>query len=102
MNQSEEYKRAKAKASDILVKRGLMYNYTQMFGDDTINRMCGGIRSLPYERLDNFPSLLNTIETPAYPHSCSERYWFVNGKKFNLVVYDCGNGWYQLVRKIRR
>ena len=99
MKQSEEYKKVKAKAQDILVRRGLMFNYTQMFGDDTIKRLCGGIRSLPYEPIAN----LNILgSSNAYPHAHPERYWFVNGKQHNLVVYDCGNGWYQLVKRIRR
>lgn len=76
----------KKKVKDILVGVGLMYDRSRMFTDRAVIRRCGGLRKEYAKRVSKY--------------GC--RAWKFFGKKADLVVWDCGNGWYQQVKLIPR
>lgn len=62
-----------------------MRNKSNMFGDETVVKLCGGLRKQHFEHAKEY----------------GIRCWKAFGKRFDLIVFDCGNGWYQLVKKIK-
>jgi hypothetical protein len=70
----------------ILLSVGFMYNRSRMFTDVAVKRRCGGLRRRYAKRVLKY----------------GDRAWKFYGKKADLVVWDCGNGWYQQIRLIPR
>lgn len=83
---SKEYKTAERGAKAILIDVGLMYNTSRQVQESTIIRKIGGLKKRYFDR------------TPKY----GERAWKAVGKKKTLILWDCGNGWYQIVKEVKK
>jgi len=63
---------------DILIGIGLMYDNSRMIDDDDIYELIG---EWSFERFPKF----------------GERAWKAIGDKKTLILWDCGNHWYQII-----
>lgn len=75
-------------AKDILISCGLMHDESDMINDEAVEKLCGGLRTRYYDRMAS--------------EGYGDRAWRANGKNYDLILWDCGNGWYQVVRKLGR
>ena len=57
----------------------------KMIRDEEINKIIGGRATKYYERAGGY--------------GYGERSWKAIGKKKTLIIWDCGNGWYHIVRE---
>jgi len=80
---SKQYR--KAEAEHILIAVGLMYDKSKMLSGDRIVHLVGGMKKTGF------------IHAPKY----GKRAWKVIGRKKTLIVWDCGNDWYQIVRELK-
>jgi hypothetical protein len=69
----------KKEAENLLIKSGLMYDRSEQIDDEEIEKRVGGKTKEHYEHVPKF----------------GDRAWKVYGKKRNMIVWDCGNGWFQ-------
>jgi len=83
---TDDKKSAEQSAKDILLKVGLMYNRSRMFTDRGVIRRTGGLTKEHYSRAIKY----------------GDRAWKAHGKKCDLILWDCGNGWYQEVKRIEK
>ncbi len=68
---------------DILVNLGLMFDHSEMIDDGQVKELIGGLKTEYYERAPEF----------------GNRAHRAIGHKKTLVLWDCGNGWYQIVKE---
>ena len=68
-------------ARDILIKCGLMFDYSEMFSEDEIIKLIGGLKEKYFVNVRRF----------------GERAHAIIGKKKTLILWDCGNGQYQII-----
>ena len=66
---------------NILIDLGLMYNDSKMIDDEEVDKIIGGLKAECYERALGF----------------GNRAYKAVGNKRTLILWDCGNGWYQII-----
>ena len=66
---------------DIMVDLGLMHDHSEMIDDEEVKELIGGLKTEYYERAPEF----------------GNRAHKAIGNKKTLILWDCGNGWYQIV-----
>jgi len=71
----------KTYVEDIMIEVGLMHDHSEMITDDDVWGLIGGLKTEYYESAPEF----------------GERAYKAIGNKKTLILWDCGNGWYQII-----
>jgi hypothetical protein len=83
----------KKSATDILLEVGLLYDRSKLILDETAIKLAGGFRK-GIEYMERYKQ-----GTSKY----GERAWLIKGNKKDIIVFDAGNGWCQIIKeKVRK
>lgn len=66
---------------NIFIEIGLMFDHSEMITDDDVWGLIGGLKTEYYEKAPEFGS----------------RAYKAIGNKKTLILWNCGNGWYQII-----
>lgn len=66
---------------DMLIGLGLMFDHSEMIDDEQVKALIGGLVTEYYDRAPEF----------------GNRAYKAIGNKKTLILWNCGNGWYQII-----
>jgi hypothetical protein len=66
---------------DMFIEIGLMFDHSEIIIDDDVWSLIGGLKTEYYEKAPEF----------------GERAYKAIGNKKTLILWNCGNGWYQII-----
>ena len=80
------------RATDILLEVGLLYDKSRTILDETAIKRAGGFRE-GIEYMERYKDGKSKY---------GERAWLIKGKKKDIITFDAGNGWCQIIKEIPR